>query len=87
MIVGVSCSSTVYINLLIHTDCLIERQYGVLGLAALIEAFPYSVPLWLPDIVSNLITHLQDPAPIAVSMKLILHMFQLKALVLLFFSY
>lgn len=44
-----------------------DRQCGVLGLAALVEAFPYSVPSWLPYVVNELATHLLDPVPIAVS--------------------
>lgn len=47
--------------------CVLQRHSGVLGLAALVEAYPYSVPTWLPDVVDELAMHLHDPAPIAVS--------------------
>ena len=47
--------------------CLVKRHSGVLGLAALVEACPYSVPMWLPDVVDELALHLHDPAPIQVT--------------------
>ncbi len=43
-----------------------KRHAGVLGLAALIEACPYSVPSWLPEVLDEFALHLHDPAPIAV---------------------
>ncbi len=43
-----------------------KRHCGVLGLAALVEAYPYSVPMWLPEVIDELAMHLHDPAPIAV---------------------
>lgn len=46
---------------------LVKRHSGVLGLAALIEACPYSVPAWLPEVVDELASHLNDPAPIQVN--------------------
>lgn len=42
------------------------RHSGVLGLAALVEACPYSVPEWLPEILDEMALHLHDPAPIQV---------------------
>lgn len=48
---------------------LVRRHCGVLGLAALVEACPYTVPDWLPDIVDELSTHLHDPAPIPSTVK------------------
>lgn len=45
---------------------LVVRHSGVLGLAALVEACPYSVPEWLPEVVDELALHLHDPAPIQV---------------------
>ena len=47
---------------------LMKRHCGVLGLAALVEAYPYSVPMWLPEVMDELAVHLHDPAPIAVSL-------------------
>ena len=47
---------------------LVLRHSGVLGLAALVEAYPYTVPDWLPEVLDNISVHLNDPAPINVSM-------------------
>ena len=44
-----------------------RRHSGVLGLAALVEACPYSVPEWLPEILDEMVLHLHDPAPIQVN--------------------
>jgi hypothetical protein len=49
-----------------NEDPLIRRHCGVLGLAALVQSCPYSVPDWLPEIIDSLSTHLHDPAPIPV---------------------
>ena len=46
---------------------LVLRHSGVLGLAALVEAYPYTVPDWLPEVVDELSGHLNDPAPINVN--------------------
>lgn len=43
-----------------------RRHSGVLGLAALVGACPYSVPDWLPDVLDEMALHLHDPAPIQV---------------------
>lgn len=52
----------------IHTAaCLVKRHSGVLGLGALVEACPYSVPMWLPEVVDELALHVHDPAPIQVT--------------------
>lgn len=50
-----------------YTGALTRRHSGVLGLAALVEACPYSVPEWLPDVLDEIAVHLHDPAPIEVS--------------------
>ena len=50
---------------------LVRRHCGVLGLAALVQACPYTVPDWLPEVVDELSTHLHDPAPIPVSILII----------------
>ena len=46
-----------------------RRHAGVLGLAALVEACPYSVPDWLPDILDEFALHLHDPTPIEVQLN------------------
>lgn len=43
-----------------------ERHAGVLGLCAIVNAFPYDVPEFLPDILVLLGDHLNDPQPISV---------------------
>lgn len=49
-----------------YSDKLVRRHSGVLGLAALVEACPYSVPEWLPDVITEIASHNHDPAPIQV---------------------
>lgn len=46
---------------------LVSKHCGVLGLAALVQACPYTIPEWLPGVVDELSSHLHDPAPIPVS--------------------
>ena len=43
-----------------------QRHAGVLGLCACVEAFPYDVPLFIPDVLMTLSRHLNDPQPIQV---------------------
>ena len=45
---------------------LIHRHAGVLGLASCVQAFPYDVPSWMPQILLDLGDHLHDPHPIQV---------------------
>ena len=46
--------------------CRSPRHAGVLGLCACVEAFPYDVPLFIPDVLVTLSRHLNDPQPIQV---------------------
>lgn len=48
---------------------LVSKHCGVLGLAALVQACPYTIPDWLPDVVDELSAHLHDPAPIPSTVK------------------
>mmetsp|Transcript_12243 Transcript_12243/g.17765 ORF Transcript_12243/g.17765 Transcript_12243/m.17765 type:complete len:109 (+) Transcript_12243:1-327(+) len=41
-----------------------RRHAGVLGLAALVGAYPYDVPSWMPEILVLLAQHVVDPMPI-----------------------
>ena len=41
-----------------------RRHAGVLGMAALIGAYPYHVPAWMPEILLQLAQHVLDPIPI-----------------------
>ena len=47
-------------------DELRERHVGILGLCACVNAFPYEVPEFLPEILVLLGDHLHDPQPIEV---------------------
>ena len=51
---------------------LVRHHCGVLGLAALVQSCPYTVPDWLPAVLDELTLHLNDPAPIPVSVPLLL---------------
>ena len=45
---------------------------GILGLCAFVEAFPYDVPSFLPGVLMELSTHLNDPQVAARSLKSVL---------------
>ena len=45
---------------------LVRRHSGVLGLAALVESSPYSVPRWLPEVLEEMAQHLYGPMTIQV---------------------
>ena len=51
-------------------SALIMRHAGILGLCAFVNAYPYDVPEFLPDILVSLGDHLNDPQPIPVSIFL-----------------
>ena len=42
------------------------KHGGVLGLSALVLAFPYDVCMWMPEVVINLGSYLHDVPQIAV---------------------
>ena len=44
-----------------------QRHAGVLSLAAIILAFPYTVPSFLPDVLMSLCRHATEPQPVYVS--------------------
>ena len=46
-----------------------QRHAGVLGLAAVVSASPYSVPKFLPEVLLNLTDHVGDPPPIAATAR------------------
>ena len=48
---------------------VIAKHSGVLGLCAFVNAFPYDVPEFVPDILMVLSDHLHDPQPIPVIRK------------------
>ncbi|XP_054706567.1 LOW QUALITY PROTEIN: proteasome activator complex subunit 4-like [Uloborus diversus] len=60
----------------IEPDELRERHAGILGLCACVNAFPYDVPDFLPDILVLLADHLHDPQPIEATIKKTLSSFR-----------
>ncbi|KAI8928589.1 hypothetical protein BC831DRAFT_447887 [Entophlyctis helioformis] len=46
------------------TGLVAARHAGVLGLAALVQAFPYEVPPWMPAVLVRLSACISDPAPV-----------------------
>jgi len=50
-------------------DKILTLHSGILGLCAFVEAFPYDVPSFLPPILMELSTHLNDPQPIPTTIK------------------
>ena len=52
-----------------HFAPLVRRHAGVLGLASLVGAFPYTVPDWMPAIVVELATHISDAVPVKGTVK------------------
>lgn len=46
-----------------------ERHAGVLGLCACVNAYPYDVPDFLPQVLVHLANHLHDPQPIQTTIK------------------
>lgn len=42
---------------------------GILGLCAIVEAYPYDVPDFVPDVLMELANHLHDPVPIPLTIK------------------
>ncbi|XP_059471936.1 proteasome activator complex subunit 4-like [Neocloeon triangulifer] len=53
----------------IYTESVIKRHCGVLGLCAFIDAYPYEVPDFIPDVFSVLGDHLNDPPPISTTIR------------------
>lgn len=48
---------------------LIHRHAGVLGLCACIEAYPYEVPQFMPQLLVDISTHVNDLQPIQMTVK------------------
>ncbi|KAH8919753.1 hypothetical protein BT69DRAFT_1352911 [Atractiella rhizophila] len=52
-----------------YQDLFIMAHSGVLGCAALIDAFPYEVPPWMPDTLISMGEFVSAPAPISTTVK------------------
>jgi len=48
---------------------LVQRHGGVLGVAAMVAAFPYDLPEWMPGVLTLLARHASDPAPIKTAVQ------------------
>ncbi|XP_052767290.1 proteasome activator complex subunit 4A-like [Mya arenaria] len=48
---------------------IIQRHAGVLGLCAYVQAYPYHVPAYMPQILMDLSSHVNDPQPIQMTVK------------------
>ncbi|RDD38509.1 Proteasome activator complex subunit 4 [Trichoplax sp. H2] len=53
-----------------------RRHSAILGLAACIQAFPYDVPPWLPEILIFIGDRLNDPPPIKTTVKSVVSEFK-----------
>jgi len=47
-------------------EAVLKRHAAVLGLSCLVDAFPYEIPKWMPDVLVKLAGCISDPAPIQV---------------------
>lgn len=47
-------------------EALLKKHAGVLGLSSLIDAFPYEVPKWMPEVLVQLAGCISEPAAIQV---------------------
>lgn len=50
-------------------EAVLKRHAGVLGLSCIVQAFPYEVPTFLPDVLVQLADFLSDPVPISTTVK------------------
>ncbi|KAL7641259.1 UNVERIFIED_CONTAM: hypothetical protein RMT77_008397 [Armadillidium vulgare] len=53
-----------------------ERHSGALGLCACVEAYPYDVPHFMPELIVVLSEHIHDPPPISTDIKLTISNFR-----------
>ncbi|MCR9066934.1 MAG: DUF3437 domain-containing protein, partial [Cytophagales bacterium] len=51
---------------LIGKEQLIFRHRAVLGMAAIVNVHPYSIPTWFPERLVEFATHIHDPVPVKV---------------------
>lgn len=50
----------------LHMPYLIKKHGGILGLCSIINAFPYDIPDYLPEILTHTCQFINEPAPINV---------------------
>ncbi|XP_055880989.1 proteasome activator complex subunit 4-like isoform X3 [Biomphalaria glabrata] len=46
---------------------LVKKHAGILGLSACVQAYPYDVPDFIPQVLANLSVHVNDPQPIGMT--------------------
>ena len=59
-----------------NKQAMAEFHSGILGLCAIVEAYPYDVPKFVPEILIELEKHLHDPQPIPKTIKKTLQEFK-----------
>ena len=52
-----------------YNAALVRRHAGVLGYAAIVRAFPYTVPDWMAEVVVTLARFATDPQPVKRSVQ------------------
>jgi proteasome activator subunit 4 len=52
------------------TKAVRERHAAILGICALVESYPYSIPEWMPDLLTEVLAeHTFDPIPISTTVR------------------
>lgn len=51
------------------SNALITRHCGILGLCSFINAYPYDIPDFIPDVLDVISNHLNDPQPIPATIR------------------
>ncbi|GJJ09464.1 hypothetical protein Clacol_003687 [Clathrus columnatus] len=52
-----------------YAECMRKLHGGILGVVALVDAYPYTVPDWMPSLCEVLAPHATDPPPIAQTIR------------------
>ena len=52
-----------------NADSITMKHAGVLVISGLVQAYPYGIPVWLPDTLVQLAQHVSDPAPVGTTVK------------------
>lgn len=69
---GAAASATSAGEAAAYQAALTKRHAGVLGLSGVVSMHPYDVPRFLPPVLSDLTTHLNDPAVIVTPLRKLL---------------
>lgn len=63
-------------QVILDSGDVVIRHAGILGLCSVVNAFPYEVPSFLPRLLLLLSSHLNDPAPIPMTIKKTMNSFK-----------